>query len=501
MAAVELGKAIKRGLVWSSLNAFILRLGTFAIGIFLARILAPEELGVFAIALTVQTILLTLADFGLSTDLIRSVNHEDKAPTVATLGLLLGSSMFLLMLVTAQPMADMLGSPDAGPVIALMSVSLLLSAVGVVPYAKLQREFQQKKLFIVSLLDFVVSNIITVALLLSGWGVIALAVGRVCAQVVTLVAQYLLAHVVPRFGFSRELAPQVLRFGLPVAAANLLSWLLLNVDKVEVSRLAGPVALGFYYLAFNISNWPMSMLGQIVRSIALPAFARIVGTGRDRSLGMTIGPVWALGLLAGLMLAVLADPVIELLYLPRWAPAAPILAALGVFGSLRMVFDLFATYLLAKGRSGIVLVVQVIWLVALVPVMMLMIGRQEGLGAGIAQLVIGVLVVTPAYVIALRRSNTDMILICRQLLIPVGAAVPAGLVAYVSMQCFDVGILKLLAGGFAGSLVYGAILYRWFRKSLSELMNFNRQRDLQGRSDAELSGPEATVADKIGGEL
>lgn len=500
MSTKTLNGQIRNALAWSTINAFVLRLGTFGIGILLAYLLVPEEFGVFAIALTVQTILMSLADFGLSTDLIRSANHAAKAPTVATLGLLMGSSMFLIMFFTAQQTAELLGSPEAGPVIALMSTTLLLSALGVVPYAKLQRDFQQKRLFMISLLDFVVSNAITVALLLSGWGVISLAIGRVSAQVVTLVAQYIMAQVVPRFGFSRDLAPQVIRFGLPVAAANMLSWMLLNVDNVTISRLAGPTALGFYYLAFNISSWPMNMLGQIVRSIALPAFARIVGTGRDRSLGLAVGPVWALGLLAGLMLAVLAGPVIEFVYPPRWAASVPILMALGVFGSLRMVFDLFATYLLAKGRSGTVLIVQTAWLAALVPTLVVLVSRNGGLGAGIAQLAVGLLLVIPVYAVALWRSNTDIVLVRRQLLIPVGAAVPAALAAYFCMQGLDTGILKLLVGGLAGALIYGAILYRWFRKSMSELIKYNKQQEAPADDAKRASEPEAALPNTTGGE-
>ena len=477
-ASVDLGTGIRRGLVWSSLNAVVLRVGTFAMGIFLARILAPEEFGVFAIALTVQAILMTLADFGLSTDLIRSKDHEAKSPTVATLGLVMGTLLFLLMFSTAQPTANLLGSPQAAPVIALMSGSLLMAGLGVVPYAKLQREFQQKRLFGISLLDFVAVNTLTVVLVLLGWGVIALAIARLVAQFATLIAQYAMAGMKPRFGFDRALAPQVIAFGLPVAAANMLSWLLLNIDNIAISSLAGPVALGFYYLAFNISNWPMSMLGQVVRSIALPAFARVVGTGKDRSLGIAMGPVWALGLLAGIMLALLADPVIRLVYGDRWAPSAPILMVLDLFVALRMVFDLFASYLLAKGRSTLVLLVQAAWLLGLLPAIFALGKSHEALGAGMAHLAVALCLVVPAYLLALRSSHTDLRLLLRQLTIPLVAAVPAAGAAYLAMQAVDGNLARLLLGGLAGSAVYAGVLYRWIKNCLQLLKQHTHEEEV-----------------------
>ena len=50
----------------------------------LARLLAPDDFGVYAIALTVQSVLLTLADLGMSVDLIRLYDPERRAPTIAT---------------------------------------------------------------------------------------------------------------------------------------------------------------------------------------------------------------------------------------------------------------------------------------------------------------------------------------------------------------------------------------------------------------------------------
>ncbi|WP_334123378.1 lipopolysaccharide biosynthesis protein [Glutamicibacter sp.] len=485
----NLGDGIRRGLLWSSLNAFVLRVGNFAMGIFLARILAPEQFGVFAIALTVQAVLMTLADFGLSTDLIRSPNYKAMEPTVATLGLVTGGALFILMFFSAQPTADLLGNPDAGPVIAVISLSLFLAGLGVVPYAKLQRDFQQKRLFGISALDFIVVNTITIVLVLLGWGVMALAVGRIAAQLCTLIAQFILAGVRPHFGFDKSLAPAIVRFGLPVAAANMLSWLLLNIDNIAISRLAGPIALGFYYLAFNVSNWPMSMIGQVVRSLSLPAFARVVDDGKDRSLGVAVGPVWALGLLAGVMLALLADPVVRLVYGDRWAQSAQILMVLGVFGAFRMLFDLIASYLLAKGRSSTVLVVQLIWLVTLGPALFFWVTRDGSLGAGLAHVAVALVVVIPTYFVALHFSHTDMGLVVRQLLIPVLAAVPTVLVAWLAMNLVQGEFWRLLLGGLVGVLVYVSLLYGWFRRCLRLLREHGEkprtvQSDLQPQPSA-----------------
>lgn len=476
--ASTLGSRIAYGLAWSSVNSLVLRLGSFVVGIVLARLLAPEQFGVFAVALTVQAVLMTLADLGMSADLIRSEHPERKAPTVATLGLVAGALLAATMATSAQGLADVLGSPGAGPVIAVMSLSLFLAGAGVVPYAALQRSFAQKKLFAVATVDFVVGTVLTIVLILSGWGVMSLAVARVVSQCAALVLQYALAGERIKFGFDRAVAPAVLGFGLPVAAANMLSWALLNVDTVVISRLAGPVALGFYYLAFNVSNWPMSALGQVVRSISIPTFARLASGKTDKSFAVVFAPVWAISLFAGVMIAVLAEPIVGLVYGTKWLPAVPILMWLGFFGALRTLFDLAASYLLARGASRSTLVVQVVWFLALIPAVIAGISWAGTPGVAAAHLATAVLLVAPVYLLALRRSGAELRNVFAAFWPPVVAAVPAGLAAAATVSWIGGGIGGLLLGGLAGTVVYGLALVVWLRHRISAV-------------NALASGPEA----------
>jgi lipopolysaccharide exporter len=459
-----LAEDVRSGLVWSTVSSLVLRVSSLAVGIVLARLLTPEEFGIFAVALTVQSILMTIVDFGLTADLIRSEDPARKAPTVATLGLVIGALLTAAMIVTSQFIADVMGSPASAGTIAVLAVTLLLGGAGVVPYAMLQRRLHQKQLFIISLVDFTISTSLTIGLVLAGQGVISLAIGRVVAQTVTLGLQFLFARMRPRYGFDREILSPVLAFGLPVAAANLLSWGLLNVDNIVVSRMAGPTALGFYVLAFNISNWPMSVIGQVVRSISLPLFSRSTGAAKYIVLGRTCALTWALALPAGAFLAVLSVPLIEVVYGAKWIPSAPVLAALGLFGALRALFDLFASYLLAKGASRAVLWTQVTWVVALVPGIIIATSSFGIVGAGWVHLIVAVVFVLPVYLIALRRNGIGLgglFIVCWQ---PVAAMVPAGLISLAVAARFEDALWSLLVGGLCGGAVYAVLMYRWVIK-------------------------------------
>lgn len=456
----NLATDVRRGLAWSTINSAVLRLGTLATGIALARLLAPADFGVFAIALTVQAVLTTLVDLGMSVDLVRSPDHERRAPTVATLGLASGVGLALVMTLTAPQLSAWMGAPDASAVIMVLSWTLVVSGGGVVPYAKLQREFMQRQLFVCSLLDFVIGTAITIGLVLLGMGPMALAIGRVVAQTAATALQFVLTRVRPRFGFDREIAKSAIAFGLPLAGANLLSWALLNIDNVVLARVAGVTALGLYVLAFNISSWPMNVIGQAVRAVSLAGFARASRREDDQSLVTGLSLTWTVALPVGVLLAALAHPLVVLLYGERWSASAGVLAALGFFGALRVALDLVATYMMARGASRPVLYVQVLWFVGLIPAVIAG-ARWRGIeGAAWAHVAVSVAVILPAYAVGLRRLGVSVRALLGALWLPVVASAPAWWLAHTVAGHVESPLLALLAGGAAGALAYAAVVHR-----------------------------------------
>jgi PST family polysaccharide transporter len=466
---VSLGRDVRRGLAWSSLNNLLLRLGSLATGIVLARLLTPAQFGVYAVALTVQAIMMTLADLGLSADLIRCRDPERRAPTVATLGLVSGALLATLGVATAGPLAAALGSPRSASSIAVLSVTLLVAGLGVVPYARLQREFRQRALFAVALVDFAVGTSVTILLVLAGWGAMGLAVGRLCAQAVAVAVQFRLAGTAPRFGWERTIVGAVLFFGLPIAGANLVSWALLSVDNVVVARSTGPLLLGYYVLAFNISTWPMTAIGQVVRSVALPGFARVHGRDGGRIVAHALAVTWALGLLAGVLLATLSSPLVGLVYGRRWLPAASVLGALGIFGALRVAFDLIASYLLARGASRSVLALQVLWFVALVPAMVVGIHADGINGAAWAHVVVAAGIALPGYVWCLHRQGVRVGLLARAWWPPLAAAAPTAALAAFAASITTSDFVGLVLGGLTGTATFAILLNRWLRHQVRHL--------------------------------
>ncbi len=404
----SLASHVGRGLGWSTAGNITLRIGSVLISILMARLIAPDEFGVFAVALTVWSVVGTLAEFGLGTDLIRAKDLDRRIPTVATVGLLTSSSFALVMILAAGPIAGVFQSADAAGVIRLMGVSLVVFGFSIVPAALLQREFRQRALFVINGCGLIASAVtMTLVGLLNG-GPAALAWGQVINQLVVVILMYVVTGTRLRLGFNPVIARESAAFCMPLALANLLSWVLLSVDNLIVARVMSPTELGLYVLAFNVSSWPMSAIGQSLRVVALPAFSRVEPAGlRNRALVSSSAPVWAVAVLLGVGLSTLARPLITWMYGEDWVDGAVALSGLGAFGALRVIFDLIVTYLIAVGRSRSVLVVQIWWLSVMLPAMAWGVSRFGLAGAGWTHVAVGVIAVLPAYLVCLHREGVD----------------------------------------------------------------------------------------------
>ena len=132
-----------RALGLNLLNTIVSRVGTFAIGIALARILGPEEFGTFAVALLALMAVLSFNELGVSLAIVRWPGDPKKiAPTVQTLCTASSVIFFLGAVALAPAFCAAMGSPDATGVVIVLAFSVIINGLVAVPAALLQREFR-----------------------------------------------------------------------------------------------------------------------------------------------------------------------------------------------------------------------------------------------------------------------------------------------------------------------------------------------------------------------
>ncbi|MFF9979466.1 oligosaccharide flippase family protein [Streptomyces erythrochromogenes] len=461
-AAPSLGRKVGSAAKWSLINTVVMRLGNFATGIILARyFLGPEAWGVYGIAQTVLLVLLSANELGVSLAIVRWEGDPRRfAPTVLTLSAVSSCLLYAVLFATAPAVADVLGSPEASGVLRVMCLCVVLDGLSQVPAGFLTREFAQGRRMAVDGLNFVLSTAVTLLLAVQGWGAMSFAWGSVVGNVAALIGCCLAAPGTLKFGWDREQARALLKFGLPLAGASMLALGVVNVDTMVVGSTLDPLALGFYVLAFNISGWPVRIISEAARRVSFAGFSRLADTPQALAAGFAraLGVVTAATVPLCVLLAALAAPVIGLVYGERWLPAAGALPWLMALGLVRIGCELAYDCLVAIGRRSSLIAVQGLWLVLLIPA--LVIGARGGGIVGVAQghVVVAGAVVVPVFLLALHRGGIPLATLARACAWPLlGGAVMAAALLVLERYLGD-SVPALLATAAAGTLVYAACL-------------------------------------------
>ena len=434
---------------WSFLNAALSRLGTLVVGVLMARILGPGEFGTFAVAMVALLAVLSFNELGVSLAVVRW--ERDPQTVLGTVNAISTAGSVLLFLAvysTADPVASLLGAPDAAGIIRLMSVSVVFSGMVAGPAALLQRRFQQRRRLVIDQTVTWSGTALSLGLALGGFGAWSLAWGRVVA---TLIGVVLFIHATRpyRLRVDRDLVVPLLRFGLPLAGTSIVVFAVAYVEQVAVGATLGATALGYFVLAFNLASWPLNMFSQPLRSVAPAVFSRLQGDPQrlGESFTTLLRVVAVVTLPVCLVGAAVADDVIRFVYGREWAPAADVFAVLVLVTAARIFVELSYDLLVVLRRTGRLLSVQLLWLAVLAPTVLLAARERGVVGVAVAELAVMAVVVVPCYLLMLRGCGLRILPMAVAVLPPlVVAAVGAAVAALVASELASPLLATLAAG-------------------------------------------------------
>jgi O-antigen/teichoic acid export membrane protein len=415
------GPGASRALVWSFVNTAVSRLGTLGIGIVLARLLGPQSFGTYAVAFVALSAVLSFNDVGVSLAIVRwPGDPKSIASTVTTISIAGSVLFFVAGYFAAAPFARAMGDPTATPVVQLLLVSVLIDGFVATPAALLQRDFKQGIRMVIDQSNVWVGAVTSIVLALLQFGAMSLAIGRLAGTVISAILLLSNSPVPFRMGWNKKHVRDLLHFGLPLAGTSAIVFAVGYADQLVVGHLLGATVLALYVLAFNLSSWPVSMFSQPLRSVAPAAFSRLQHDEQQmRATFLSfLRVLTAVAIPVCFFIAGAALPLVEFLYGPQWVPAAQALSWLAALAAFRIVFELTYDYLVVVKRSGSVLVVQTIWLIALVPSLIVGALFRGIAGVGFAQVAVALVVVTPIYLWRLSRAGIQATQVAARVWLP-----------------------------------------------------------------------------------
>jgi len=344
------------GARWAFLSSALSRVAPPLYTIVLARILAPADFGLVAVAMVVVAFAALFQNLGFKQALVQ---HRDPDPALVAAvfwaGLVLGALWFTIIYLTAPFVAGLYRNPDVVPVLRALGALFLVSPLAAVPEALLLRELDFRRLFAVEVLPALVPGVVAIGFGLAGFGVWALVFGTLAGAVLQTGALWALVGYRPGWPPGRGPWRALLRFGGWVSLEALLGWVVTYVDQAFAGRYLTAAQVGVYRVGFSLALLPATSITQVLARVLFPAFSRVqddraqVREGFEK--GLRLVALLAVPLGAGIVM--FADPVVPLLLGSRWGPTVEVVQLLGVVGVLSALVNVAPPLYRATGRVDI----------------------------------------------------------------------------------------------------------------------------------------------------
>lgn len=466
--------------LWGQLISWIVTL-------LLARLLLPQDYGLFAMALSVLTLLELLQEFGLGTALVQRQNLTRvqintvfwvvaAASLVLTTGTFLGAGMI----------SDLYGEPALAWPLRILSLTFFLNNLGMVPYSLLTKAINLRHRSIAEACATTASAMVALTLAWMGWGVAALVLGHLARSVVNCVLLTVFAGWWPGLSVSRDGVSSLFSFGLKVAGSHLLGAGSGALGTFTMARMLSSTAVGLYSMAESLTDAPNRLSTAVVNQVSLPVFSKLQDD-RDTLAAHFLKISRILGIISlptQIGLALVAPDLIPVLLSPNWAPMIVPFQILCVHSTVVLTTLTCSPLLTARGRTTLLFGLAVASFFCFVGG--ILVGSLFGLiGIALARLV----TTMPLRVVMLRRTLDELGLplgaFLRSLSAPLcatGVMAAAVLGVQYAGAHLDHRIEQLVLSIAAGGITYVATLLSLDRTLIPDLRIM--LRDLRGTSNA-----------------
>jgi O-antigen/teichoic acid export membrane protein len=349
-------RKIASGFGWIVMINYSNRVLGFVTTLILARLLAPSEFGLVAIASMLMEILNLMKDMGFGEALIYQKREDAEAVDTANTMLVGTNAAFFLVAAAASPfIARWYDSPVLMPVIIVMSSNLVWNSASAIPRSLIRKRVEFQRLFIPEVVPVAISSSLSIWMALTGFGVWSLVAKTVVHSLLSMVLLRRLHEGRIRFGFDPGAARELFHYGKFIVSTSVLLVTLYNIDRFFVSRVEGLTDLGYFEVATRFAELPVKQFALIVGSVMFPVFTRLdrADGSMKRAVLKTLHYAALISVPMAVGMATFGPVVVRLAYGTRWEGMVGPLRVLAFVGMIQSLASLIHDGYKAHGRPDL----------------------------------------------------------------------------------------------------------------------------------------------------
>lgn len=372
------GKGVLSNLVWKFAERITAQLITMIVSVVLARLLDPSHYGSIALV----TIFITIANVFVSDSFGNALIQKKNADSldfssVLYFNIVLSVILYVILFITAPLISDFYGTgyEILTPVIRVLGLRLILSAINSVQQAYISREMIFKKFFWATLFGTVLSGVVGIAMAYKGFGVWALVAQYLTNTTVDTIVLQIVLRKWPIRAFSWERLKGLVNYGYKVLLTSLMITGYQEVRALIIGKLYSSEELAYYDKGKQFPNLVVTNINTSIGAVLFPKMSQIQDEKQKVKAITRLSVQYSSYIMTPMMLglAAIASNFVTILLSDKWIPCVPLLQMFCFFYVFQPIQTANTQATKALGRSDLTLKLEIfrdiIQLVVLVIVM------------------------------------------------------------------------------------------------------------------------------------
>jgi len=347
---------LKKSLIFSLLQNY----GTTCIYLFssiiIARLLTPEEIGLFSLSASLLAIGHALRDFGISNYIVQEKDlNSQKISVSIMLACIFSWTISIFIVISAPFLSIFYKDRNVQIILYWMAVNFFLLPFSSVSMAVLRRELLFDKLCYINIVAALLQTFVSIYLAYKGFSFYSLVYGTIANTVTTVLLSIYFSSIKPFFrGLRSEIKNVIIKCG-GLSLSSIFYEIGTSYPEMAIGKLMNFSAVAYFSKALSVLQLIDKIVLNSLRPVLLPVYSSIIRNGGlanemivqivDKTLIVT----WPMLTLIGFH----SKFIIGFLFGDQWANAALIVPVLCYAMAVKNIGSIISPVIVASGKIKI----------------------------------------------------------------------------------------------------------------------------------------------------
>lgn len=321
----------RSGVLWNLTERLGNQAVRFLLGILLARLLIPQDYGVFAITLIIISIAEVINDGGFMMVLVqRKHNSPKEYSTVFWIKIILAFLSYFIIFLLSPFFASFYGTPELENVLRVISLIMIMNALTSIQRIILTNQLDFKGNAIGILFSSILGGIGGIIAAYHGYGVWSLVIQTILIYLTQIFYFWKYVNWFPTFSWSKSFITEIRKLGIVFFTNNILTVCHQNIFIALYGKLFPIAMVGYYTRAEQFQKLPINTTNSVIVKVFFPILTENKNNLEELKKNTSILLKWLVFMIFPILILIMfnSEQIIRILLTEKWLPAKDFLIIL-----------------------------------------------------------------------------------------------------------------------------------------------------------------------------